>query len=139
MFIIIVSTLSLLLCAVAILFESVFFNTFSKKSYLIFLPASSVPIFDSFAIFTTSIFFVKHSTPMFLQKLFTYSVSSSADNFLASFLASLSKDSALIFSCSFLSVNVREFSIIVTLISFQVPYNTHLALSALGSLASLVL
>ena len=56
--IIIVSILSFILCAIAILFEFVFFNISSKNSYLAFLPASSVPIFLSFAILTTSILFM---------------------------------------------------------------------------------
>ena len=58
MFITIVSALSLLLCAVAILFDFVFSRTSSKNSYLIFLPVSSVPLFKLLAIFITSILFI---------------------------------------------------------------------------------
>ena len=53
----IVSALSFILCAIAILFAFSFSATSLKKSYLIFLPTSSVPFFCSFAIFSTSALF----------------------------------------------------------------------------------
>ena len=56
-FIIIVSALSFLLCAIAILFELVFSKISLKNSYLTFLPASSVPILLVLASFFTSILF----------------------------------------------------------------------------------
>jgi len=56
-FIITVSALSFILCAIATLLAFVFCITSSKKSYLAILPASSTPILLLLANFLTSILF----------------------------------------------------------------------------------
>ena len=73
-----VSTLSFILCAIAILLKPVSFKTSSKKPYLTFLPSSSRPILSCFASLVTSSYFIYIFILYFSQYFFMYSVSSPA-------------------------------------------------------------